>query len=103
MKARVFETLPNVVYLWSIRVYDGVRNPKVVSERYYKNQIFRTPLGQEAHPTFQESFQLPPGSYVVRVNLHQVSENFDLSKLTDEDTNRQTRVISGWKEVVIPR
>ena len=101
MGAGILESLPNVAFIWSVRVYDPPPGRKLLSQHDYNTQIFRTPPGEQVHPTFQDSFPLPPGRYVVQVNLHRISQNFDLSKLADENPNELTRVVSGWKEVVV--
>ena len=80
--ARIVDRVPTVVYVWSLSasaVVDG--KPQQVLDRYYREQVFRVPLGQICHFTLHEEIELPPGDYTVQVRLHRLPENFDLSKL----------------------
>lgn len=98
--AGIIESLPNSAFLWSLRAY-RVPDRKVLFQHEYKTQVFRTPPGQEVHPTFRETIPLAPGRYTIQVNLHRIVGNFDLSKLADEETYRSTQVVSAYKEVLV--
>jgi hypothetical protein len=101
VKASLIETSPEVYYLWSVRVYDGSNKPKVLSEHYYGNQIFKIALRERARPTFSDSFDLEPGTYRVQVALHRLKEGFDVSRLADEAVRGPTLVLGPISTVTV--
>lgn len=100
-RVSIEESLQNPAFMWSLRVYSGPPERKPLSRRDYREQIFRAAHGVEATPTFQETFELAPGRYVIRLTLHRMPENFDLAKLKDERTDRSTYAVSAVKEILI--
>jgi hypothetical protein len=101
VKVTLYETSPAYSYLWSLRVYDGSENPKLLSEYYYRDQIFDFPLREKFHPTFSESIDLQPGTYTVQVFLHRIKKGFDLARLADENVRRPTVYLSPMSKVRI--
>jgi hypothetical protein len=88
----LIESSPAVSYLWSLKVYDGSKPRKLLSEHYYKDKMFKVALREEAHATFSEQIALQPGKYEVEVCLYRLPDTFDLSKLADE-SNRRPRLV----------
>ncbi len=100
-KYSLVESSPAVSYLWSLRVYDGSKPPKILSEHYYKEKLFKIALREEAHPTFSEQIALQPGSYQVEVCLYRLPDTFDLTKLADESNRRHTSVACPTQAITV--
>jgi len=94
LASRLIESNPTISFLWSLRVFDDSRNPRLLSEHYYEGQMFKVALRQQTSQTFRESFALAPGAYKVQVTLHRLPDGFDLTKLRDKDVWRDNAVIS---------
>jgi hypothetical protein len=100
--ARIIET-QDMIYVWSLRVHNQAgAKPKLISERYYREQVFKVTPGEFSHPTFNERFELAPGVYKVVVSLHRVPLNFDLAKLGPPETKPPgTILISGSRKITV--
>ena len=101
VKVTLYETSPAYSYLWSLRVSDGSDDPKLLSEYYYRDQIFDFPVREKFHPTFSESLDLQPGTYTVQVFLHRIKKGFDLARLADENVRRPTVYLSPMSKVQV--
>jgi len=101
LTSRLIETNPTVSYLWSLRVFDGSREPKLISEHYYNDQVFKIPLRERTRPTFRESLTLRPGAYRIQVNLHRIRSGFDLAKLANKEVWLQNAVLSVTEKVKV--
>ncbi len=97
---RIKETRPNVVNLWSLRVYDATGTTKL-SERHYLDETFVTTAHQNTNPTFDETFALHPGRYIVQFLLYTIPANYDVAGLADEATARSFISVAGAGAVTI--
>jgi hypothetical protein len=95
------ESSPAVSYLWTLRVYNGSKPPRLLSEQYYKEKLFKIALREEAHSSFSEQIALQPGSYQVEVCLYRLPDTFDLSKLADESNRSHVLVACPTQAITV--
>ena len=94
------ETRPNFVNLWSVRVFDETGSTKL-SEHPYLAQRFVTNAQQNTNPTLDDTLALAPGKYVVQVVLYTLPNDFDVSGLADEATERSFLSVAAFERVTI--
>ncbi len=101
VNAEVFiKSLPRpIAHLWRIRITD--LNDRAVFDHPYVDQIFPLHPSGEMSPTFADKFPLPPGEYVVRLNLYGVPQDYNLTELNDEEKSRAATMIHVRKQIKI--
>jgi len=75
---------PDLSYLWSVRLYNAPDDPKdmnLLSERFYKNQVFTVPVSTDADPTFDEAIAVDPGVYYVQICFYALPNAGEVEKL----------------------
>jgi hypothetical protein len=83
-QVQIWDVTGNNRYVWLLRVYPGgvTRTPKnLLQEHHYFEQVFTPPVGETVNPTFNESLELPNGSYRVEVTTYCVPPDFRLDKI----------------------
>jgi hypothetical protein len=90
----------NVSYLWRLRIR-STDSGKVITDRLYDKQIFRSGNGQNEHPTLTENVQLASGQYAVAVILIEVPDGFDLGRLSDKKTEDAQLVLRGTRRLLV--
>jgi hypothetical protein len=98
VSARVYDTVPGILYVWSTRVFEAAPELKILSERHHTDKptwLVETPGRME--PTFHDELFLPAGSYYVEVILSAVPPDFDWGTVAF-DKNLKQKVLSSVSE-----
>ncbi len=78
-QVHVYDTVPNVLYVWSVRVYQAL---KVLKEHHYSDQAAWLVEGKGVmQPQFHDQFPMAPGSYRVELSLYAVPQGFRFDTL----------------------
>jgi hypothetical protein len=108
----LLEKSPNISYVWVLRVYREPTDPlggavarasrTLLDERFYTHQLFHVPADViEMKPTFTESLELAPGTYLIQVGLNRIPANTDPRTLDREGLRKLKNAVSGGNLVVV--
>ncbi|MEW4568281.1 hypothetical protein AB1L88_10470 [Tautonia sp. JC769] len=97
---KILETRPDIFYMWSLVVMQDTY-ANVIGNRNYTDQLFFVPLGEPIDVTFEETIQLPPGTYFVQVRLNEFASRDQVKDLGDEVLPRTQANLIHHEKIVI--
>lgn len=95
----LFDRASKNSYAWTISIRDA--NGKEVRGLNYDRQVFRLASPEPKTFTFNDSFQVAPGSYTVQLKLWTPRAGLNIAALRAEGTRHPDNILGGSQKVIV--